>query len=118
MINEINDKCCSASLTNKPATLIMSNKKNHNNENNGYSTFFLLNNYRQTLTQSVLLALIYWLLLLSDQSYQIHCLQITLLDIPTPLVVGESAELTCNYDLGDNVLYSFKWYKDGIEFYR
>nr|XP_027199342.1 uncharacterized protein LOC113793494 isoform X2 [Dermatophagoides pteronyssinus] len=46
------------------------------------------------------------------------CLKITLLDIPSPLVVGESAELTCNYDLEDNVLYSFKWYKDGIEFYR
>nr|XP_046910388.1 uncharacterized protein LOC124491736 isoform X3 [Dermatophagoides farinae] len=47
-----------------------------------------------------------------------NCLKITLLDIPSPLVVGESAELTCNYDLEDNVLYSFKWYKDGIEFYR
>ncbi|UXI19737.1 riboflavin kinase [Sarcoptes scabiei] len=48
----------------------------------------------------------------------IDSLRITLLDIPSPLVVGESTELTCNYDLEDNVLYSFKWYKDGIEFYR
>lgn len=45
-------------------------------------------------------------------------LRITLLDIPSPLMVGESAELTCNYDLEAKTLYSFKWYKDGIEFYR
>ncbi|KAI2803091.1 hypothetical protein BLOT_007214 [Blomia tropicalis] len=47
-----------------------------------------------------------------------NALRITLLDIPSPLVMGESAELTCNYDLDDHTLYSFKWYKDGFEFYR
>ncbi|KAH9406483.1 hypothetical protein TYRP_013463, partial [Tyrophagus putrescentiae] len=45
-------------------------------------------------------------------------LKITLLDIPSPLSIGDSGELICNYDLEDNTLYSFKWYKDGIEFYR
>jgi hypothetical protein len=28
------------------------------------------------------------------------------------------ASLTCNYQLGDDKLYSVKWYRDGSEFYR
>lgn len=28
------------------------------------------------------------------------------------------ASLTCNYELGNDKLYSVKWYRDGSEFYR
>lgn len=54
----------------------------------------------------------------NHSNWTAHALHITLLDIPSPLVIGESVELTCNYDLDDHTLYSFKWYKDGTEFYR
>ena len=30
----------------------------------------------------------------------------------------DKAELSCNYDLEGEELYSVKWYKDGNEFYR
>ena len=70
-------------------------------------------NYFQLLSFLSVILLQSWCL-----DHRAAALRITLLDIPSPLVVGESAELTCNYDLEDNVLYSFKWYKDGIEFYR
>ena len=41
-----------------------------------------------------------------------------MLDIPSPTTQGESVELTCSYDLDKDNLYSVKWYKDGLEFYR
>ena len=31
---------------------------------------------------------------------------------------GEDADLACLYDLRGKDMYSFKWYKDGDEFYR
>uniref|UniRef100_A0A1Y1N023 Ig-like domain-containing protein n=1 Tax=Photinus pyralis TaxID=7054 RepID=A0A1Y1N023_PHOPY len=31
---------------------------------------------------------------------------------------GETVELTCDYDFGNDPLYSIKWYKDSSEFYR
>ena len=32
--------------------------------------------------------------------------------------VGQTVELKCDYDLAGEPLYSLKWYKDNIEFYR
>ena len=32
--------------------------------------------------------------------------------------VGDRVRLVCNFSLGDDQLYSVKWYKDNMEFYR
>lgn len=32
--------------------------------------------------------------------------------------VREAAVLSCEFELGDNKLYSVKWYKDEFEFFR
>lgn len=39
-------------------------------------------------------------------------------DISQSRFPGDVAELLCDYDLGNEDLYSIKWYKDGEEFYR
>ena len=38
--------------------------------------------------------------------------------MPRYLVVGESANLKCHYELEGEVLYSLKWWKDGRQFYQ
>ncbi|XP_063229340.1 uncharacterized protein LOC134534748 isoform X2 [Bacillus rossius redtenbacheri] len=40
------------------------------------------------------------------------------LRVPQYRLRGESALLACDYDLGDDAVYSVKWYKDDEEFYR
>lgn len=39
-------------------------------------------------------------------------------NVPQYRVPGEPAVLQCDYDLGNDSLYSVKWYKDHEEFYR
>lgn len=39
-------------------------------------------------------------------------------DVPSPAFTDESIELKCNYKLDNTKLYSVKWYKDNVEFYR
>ncbi|CAH1131829.1 unnamed protein product [Ceutorhynchus assimilis] len=39
-------------------------------------------------------------------------------NVPQYRVPGEIAQLQCDYDLGDESLYSVKWYKEHEEFYR
>jgi len=39
-------------------------------------------------------------------------------DLPSPVIKGESVELSCIYDLETDSLYSIKWYKNNVEFYR
>ncbi|XP_015916785.1 cell adhesion molecule 3 [Parasteatoda tepidariorum] len=46
------------------------------------------------------------------------CLKISSFEVPDLLVPGDSAYLTCLYDLGGEKLYSVKWYKNDQEFYR
>ncbi|KAG8201679.1 hypothetical protein JTE90_012744 [Oedothorax gibbosus] len=46
------------------------------------------------------------------------CLHIHSFEVPHLLVPGDSAYLTCLFDLGGEKLYSVKWYKDDKEFYR
>ena len=38
--------------------------------------------------------------------------------IPEYIQTGESADLTCSFNLGGDDLYSVKWYKGRHEFYR
>lgn len=39
-------------------------------------------------------------------------------NVPQYRVPGETAQLQCDYDLGNDTLYSVKWYKEHEEFYR
>ncbi|KAL1516867.1 hypothetical protein ABEB36_000706 [Hypothenemus hampei] len=39
-------------------------------------------------------------------------------NVPQYRVPGEMAQLQCDYDLGNDTLYSVKWYKEQEEFYR
>lgn len=48
----------------------------------------------------------------------VHCLRMVMLDVPTAANQGESVELSCIYELENDVLYSIKWYKNDVEFYR
>uniref|UniRef100_A0A2L2YQC1 Ig-like domain-containing protein n=1 Tax=Parasteatoda tepidariorum TaxID=114398 RepID=A0A2L2YQC1_PARTP len=41
-----------------------------------------------------------------------------MMDVPSPTTQGESVELICSYRLDEDKLYSVKWYKDDVEFYR
>ncbi|KAI1303012.1 hypothetical protein HDE_02390 [Halotydeus destructor] len=41
-----------------------------------------------------------------------------MMDVPSPVTAGESVEITCSYDLQGDRLYSVKYYKNGLEFYR
>lgn len=45
-------------------------------------------------------------------------LRLQRVDVPAYKLRGDSALLQCHYDLGDDALYSVKWYKDDEEFYR
>ncbi|CAL1280184.1 unnamed protein product [Larinioides sclopetarius] len=45
-------------------------------------------------------------------------LKINMFHIPTPVVAGESVMLKCKYELGNETLYSVKWYKNMGEFFR
>lgn len=38
--------------------------------------------------------------------------------VPSYAVQGKDAVLTCDYDLEGQALYSVKWYKNGLEFFR
>ena len=40
------------------------------------------------------------------------------LGVPSYAVKGRDAVLECDYDLEGQALYSVKWYKNGLEFYR
>ena len=40
------------------------------------------------------------------------------IDVPPHRVVGEKAKLICKFDMEGDILYSVKWYKDDLEFYR
>lgn len=45
-------------------------------------------------------------------------LRIVSVTVPTYRLRGQPAHLECDYELGDNILYSVKWYRDNEEFYR
>ncbi|KFM72481.1 hypothetical protein X975_22074, partial [Stegodyphus mimosarum] len=40
------------------------------------------------------------------------------LDVPTAVMKGDSIWLNCTLDLESDELYSVKWYKNDVEFYR
>lgn len=44
--------------------------------------------------------------------------RVTELLVPSEAILGDSVQLICRYDLGNEELYVVKWYKDDLEFYR
>lgn len=52
--------------------------------------------------------------------FTIGCLGLRLVDLHVPGAVrsGEAVQLRCEYDLENAELYSVKWYKNNVEFYR
>ncbi|XP_074600133.1 uncharacterized protein LOC141854376 [Brevipalpus obovatus] len=48
----------------------------------------------------------------------VESLKITRLEVPPSVPRGEPVTLRCHYDLESDELYSVKWYKDYVEFYR
>ena len=59
--------------------------------------------------------------ILNTSSYHFKgCDSITLrtLGVPSYAVKGSDVVLECDYDLEGADLYSVKWYKNGLEFYR
>lgn len=76
---------------------------------------------RQSSLSSRFVVVQCWMALILLASLHHHMasgLRISMLDIPSPVLVGESVELACSYDLEDDTLYSVKWYKNDVEFYR
>lgn len=47
-----------------------------------------------------------------------RCIRILSLEVPQTVVVGTEAQLRCAYDLEGDLLYSVKWYRDDVEFFR
>ncbi|EEC02590.1 beat protein, putative [Ixodes scapularis] len=47
-----------------------------------------------------------------------RCIRILSLEVPQTALVGTEARLRCAYDLEGDVLYSVKWYRDDVEFFR
>lgn len=46
------------------------------------------------------------------------CLRIRSLLVPESVGVGEGVRLSCLFDPENEELYSVKWYKDEVEFFR
>jgi len=60
-----------------------------------------------------------WLLTLIPLCVDIvNSLKIQSLDVPKYAKVGDTLVLKCNFVIGTDQLYSVKWYKDNMEFYR
>ena len=38
--------------------------------------------------------------------------------LPTVVQKGEKVDLRCNFELSGENMYSLKWYRDNVEFYR
>ncbi|KAG8186613.1 hypothetical protein JTE90_019934 [Oedothorax gibbosus] len=45
-------------------------------------------------------------------------LRLVSLEVPDKVNRGQGTRLTCGYDLEGDVLYSIKWYRDDVEFFR
>ncbi|CAL1293746.1 unnamed protein product [Larinioides sclopetarius] len=47
-----------------------------------------------------------------------ECLRLRMLQVPDSVEVGKVARLVCDFDEEQDDLYSVKWYKDDVEFFR
>ncbi|XP_074604745.1 cell adhesion molecule 2-like [Brevipalpus obovatus] len=62
--------------------------------------------------------LILLVILISLELSFVASLRLIMFDLPSPVIKGESVELSCIYELETDSLYSIKWYKNNVEFYR
>ncbi|XP_067143376.1 uncharacterized protein [Centruroides vittatus] len=60
-------------------------------------------------------SLSYWLLLTLRG---LDCLRLAKLEVPEAVLRGRPVWLNCSYDLESDQLYSIKWYRNNVEFYR
>ncbi|GIY08122.1 ig-like domain-containing protein [Caerostris darwini] len=51
-------------------------------------------------------------------SKSVTSLRLLSLDVPDRVARGQGTRLTCGYDLEGDTLYSIKWYRDDVEFFR
>nr|XP_021003796.1 uncharacterized protein LOC107444316 [Parasteatoda tepidariorum] len=58
------------------------------------------------------------LLLAASLIRDMRCLRLKMVQVPESITVGEVARLVCVFDEEQDVLYSVKWYKDDVEFFR
>ncbi|RWS26268.1 uncharacterized protein B4U80_02341 [Leptotrombidium deliense] len=49
---------------------------------------------------------------------QCGTLRITRFEVPATAITGQSIQFMCLYELGEDNLYSLKWYKNETEFFR
>ncbi|RWS28125.1 uncharacterized protein B4U80_00352 [Leptotrombidium deliense] len=56
--------------------------------------------------------------LISCETASVTCLRLNKLEVPPAIEQGFSVLLHCDFDLQGDALYSVKWYKDYVEFYR
>lgn len=56
-----------------------------------------------------------WILLYAKGAL---CLRMKSLSVPDPVVVGQTIKLTCLFELEGDTLYSIKWYRNDVEFFR
>ncbi|GIY56945.1 uncharacterized protein CEXT_617331 [Caerostris extrusa] len=54
----------------------------------------------------------------AEKVEMVFSLRMVMLDVPSAVNLGESVELSCIYELENDRLYSIKWYKNDVEFYR
>lgn len=45
-------------------------------------------------------------------------MRLSKLEVPGAVIIGENVWLKCDFDLEGDELYSVKWYKNNVEFYR
>ncbi|XP_015908486.1 uncharacterized protein [Parasteatoda tepidariorum] len=64
------------------------------------------------------IALISLWIFLGKVGVVLPAIRMLMMDVPSPTTQGESVELICSYQLDEDKLYSVKWYKDDVEFYR
>ncbi|XP_054719077.1 uncharacterized protein LOC129228422 [Uloborus diversus] len=57
-------------------------------------------------------------ILLAKATVSLGAIRMLMMDVPSPTTQGETVELICSYELDEDNLYSVKWYKDDVEFYR
>ena len=51
-------------------------------------------------------------------NYPSSGLRVSGVEVPHHLVVGQRATLKCHVDLDGEILYSLKWWKNGMQFYQ
>ncbi|KAF8790691.1 hypothetical protein HNY73_005677 [Argiope bruennichi] len=63
------------------------------------------------------LTMLHWIVFVSLLR-GVTSLRLVSLEVPDKVARGQGTRLTCGYDLEGDTLYSIKWYRDDVEFFR